>query len=301
MISFRHFWCVLISILIVSGCHRSKDLPSGATKHSEQEKSLEKVEQAACPGGMVLVDGDYCPNLQVRCLYNVDANGNHIAGLASPLWACGEYQNPTVCKSVPVHMRFCMDRYEWPNIKGQVPKDWMSFTQAKKELSMAGKRLCTAKEWTLAAEGPNRHPLPYSNGYHRDSSVCNFDRHYTDVTTTDAFKALGLHSINVEQARTPNDKMSQALRMFLVPSGSMPDCHSDYGVYDMAGNVDELVLNEGGTTCINKSTGNCISGLKGGHVWHVRNASRPMTTAHGEGFGWYETGARACSNTKDVK
>jgi formylglycine-generating enzyme required for sulfatase activity len=87
----------------------------------------------------------------------------------------------------------------------------------------------------------------------------------------------------------------------------MPDCHSDYGVYDMAGNIDEWVINEASdimecpkeliakNQCMNISY---HSGLMGGHVWHVRNASRPMTVAHYPGFGWYETGTRAC---KDIQ
>ena len=158
----------------------------------------------------------------------------------------------------------------------------MNWYDAKNAAASIGKRLCTAREWTLAAEGPHMHPLPYGDGYHRDGTICNFDR--------------PLH-INQMNAKRPDDSVSQAMREMLVPSGSMPDCHSDYGVYDMAGNIDEWVINEGGGACTDRSTGNCISGLKGGHMLHVRNASRPMTTAHGPGFGWWETGARFCKET----
>jgi sulfatase modifying factor 1 len=219
---------------------------------------------------------------------NVDINGNRLS-TNDLLQACGEYKYPTKCLSKPediVHMHFCIDRYEWPNKKGEIPQDWMTWFNAKKEIEAVNKRLCTAREWTLAAEGPNRKPVPYGDGYHRDSSACNFDNHMPK-------------DINVFHAKSPSDEMSQKLRAILVPSGSKERCISDYGVYDMAGNVDEWVVNENSNDlCINRTSGYCRSGLKGGHIWHGRNASRPMTTVHGVNFGWYETGARAC---KDIR
>jgi len=254
-----------------------------------------------CPADMVEVDGEYCPNERIVCLYNTDSNGKRLPGKGSLDKACGEYQNPSVCLSKTQHMDFCMDRYEWPNKEGQVPQDWMTYFDAKKATAAVGKRLCTAKEWTLAAEGKNMHPLPYGDGYHRDKTICNFDRHYTDIYGLPAYQALHLKGIDVFHAKRPNDPMSKAIRLFLVLSGSEPGCHSDFGVFDLSGNVDEFVVNEGGSTCVRKSTGNCISGLMGGHQWHVRNASRPMTTAHGETFGWYETSTRGCKDVAVVK
>lgn len=232
---------------------------------------------------MVEIEGDYCPNLQTECLYNVDLDGTrHTPGDINK--ACGEYKNPSVCLSEKVHMHYCIDRYEWPNKAGTVPQDWMTYYDADKAVKSVGKRLCTHKEWTLAAEGPNVHPLPYGDGFHR-KRLCNFDNPNP--------------GIDVFQSKSPNDEASQKLRALLVPSGSMPDCVSDFGVHDMSGNIDEWVVNEASQDmCINRTNGNCRTGLMGGHIWHVRNASRPMTTAHGAGFGWYETGARAC---KDIK
>ena len=264
----------------------------------------ETKSPSPCPDDMVLVDGDYCPHAEEICLYNVDINGVRKKGPANDLWSCGEYKYPTRCLSeTRVHMRYCIDKYEWPNKEGQVPQDWLTWYDAKRLATAAGKRLCTSHEWTLAAEGPDLHPLPYGDGYHRDKTKCNFDRKYTEVTQTDMFKALGLHGINVMLSKRPDDKESRALRMFLVPSGSMPDCVSDYGVHDMSGNIDEWVVNEASilmacppeiiakNQCMNLSY---HSGLMGGHVWHVRNNGFSMTTAHYPGFGWYETGARFC-------
>ncbi len=181
-------------------------------------------------------------------------------------------------------MHYCIDKFEWPNKEGQVPQDWMNYFDAQKAVASVGKRICTHKEWTLAAEGPNMHPLPYGDGFHR-TRLCNFDNHNP--------------GIDVFQSKSPNDEASQKLRALLVPSGLMANCVSDFGVHDMSGNIDEWVVNESSQDmCINKTSGNCRTGLMGGHIWHVRNASRPMTTVHGAGFGWYETGARACKDTE---
>lgn len=278
----------ILSIVIIGSTSSAKPGELDAASPPTPTQTL--ASTSACPSDMVEINGDYCPDLEIECLYNVDLNGKvrkdkHGQVMRDLTWACGEYKYPTVCKSEKVHMRFCIDKYEWPNKEGQIPQDWMTWHQAKREIEAIGKRLCTAREWTLAAEGPGMHPVPYGDGYHRDSHACNFDRHFNEFPGV---------SISVSQAKRPDDEMSKHLRAFLVPSGSKPECHSDYGVYDMAGNIDELVINEGGAMCETRSTGNCISGLKGGHIWHVRNASRPMTTAHGTNFAWYETGSRAC-------
>lgn len=243
------------------------------------------TKPSACPADMVEIEGDYCPNLEVVCLFNVDADGNHLPGPGDINLACGEYKKPTRCLSDKVHMHYCIDKYEWPNKPGQVPQDWMNFFDAEKAVKEAGKRICTHREWTLAAEGPDMHPVPYGDGYHRDKTACNFDNHNP--------------GIDVFQSKRPDDETSQKLRALLVPSGSRANCFSDFGVHDMSGNIDEWVVNESSQDmCINKTSGNCRTGLMGGHIWHVRNASRPMTTAHGAGFAWYETGARAC---KDIE
>lgn len=237
---------------------------------------------SACPTDMVEINGDYCPNEEIVCLFNTDNDGNRLPGPGDIDKACGEYKSPTRCLSEKVRMHYCIDKFEWPNKEGQKPQDWMTYFDAKRAVESVGKRICTHKEWTLAAEGPNMHPLPYGKGYHRDRRLCNFDNPNP--------------GIDVFQSKSITDEASRRLRELLVPSGSK-DCVSDFGVHDLSGNIDEWVVNESSNDlCLNKTTGNCRTGLMGGHIWHVRNASRPMTTAHGAGFGWYETGARACKS-----
>lgn len=278
-------WLMLLSCMNKAGQAKDADapVPPAMVIAESIPATLHAIPSVGCPADMVEIDGDYCPDEEQVCLYNTDTAGNKLPGPGDLAWACGEFRYPTQCRAPKVHMHFCIDRYEWPNKEGQVPQDWMTYFDAQKAVESVGKRLCTHKEWSLAAEGPDMHPLPYGDGYHRDSSACNFDN-----------KNPG---IDVFQSKRPDDEASNALRALLVPSGSKAGCVSDFGVHDMAGNIDEWVVNESSNDlCINKSSGNCRSGLMGGHIWHVRNASRPMTTAHGAGFGWYETGTRACKS-----
>ncbi len=298
-------WACLLSCVTRGGqaadAEAPAPLPTTAVAESTAAKTPPPIHQSACPDDMVEVDGDYCPDEEQVCFYNTDINNKRKPGPGDLTWACGEYKNPTQCRAAKVHMHFCIDRYEWPNKAGEKPQDWMTWYDAKHAVESVGKRLCTHKEWSLAAEGPDMHPLPYGDGYHRGDGiisprVCNFDN---DVRLDVAM-----------QSKTRDDAASQKLRALLVPSGSMPDCVSDFGVHDMAGNIDEWVVNEASNILEcppevrakdhGKGCGliSYRSGLMGGHVWHVRNASRPMTTAHNASFGWYETGTRAC---KDVQ
>jgi formylglycine-generating enzyme len=235
------------------------------------------VLASACPEGMALVDGDYCPVVQQRCLYMVDSYGNRTKEPVDPNGRCGEWENPVKCVSKKIHKSVCVDVYEYPNKKGAIPQDWMSWYDAKNACEAEGKRLCTRSEATFAAEGPNMHPLPYGDGFHRDRTICNFDNHVKDI---------GITGADVMSVSDPNSDTAKKLRSLLVPSGSKEMCVSEWGVHDQSGGVDEWVENE--------TRKPYVSGLMFGHVFGVRCASRPMTDVHGPSFRWYESGTRCC-------
>jgi len=77
----------------------------------------------------------------------------------------------------------------------------------------AGKDLCTEMQWSLACEGARKTTYGYGNDY--EPETCN---------GIDLF-GRGAHH--------------------LVPTGALRDCHSDYGAYDLNGNLWEHV--RGGT------------------------------------------------------
>ena len=170
-------------------------------------------------------------------------------------------------------MRFCIDRFEYPNRASVLPAVMATWEEADAACRAEGKRLCTDSEWTLACEGQTRLPYPY--GYARDASACNIDRPY-QLPRFEAFAQT--RQIASEVARLDQR----------VPSGSMPRCVSPFGVYDMTGNVDEWVVNEHGEPD--------ISGLKGGYFGPIRARCRPMTTAHNRWFRFYQVGFRCCAD-----
>lgn len=98
--------------------------------------------------------------------------------------------------------RFCIDKYEWPDRKGAVPRSFVSLYQAMDScVSAEGKHLCTSDEWTMACTGPYGWRYPYGAAY--EPHAC--------VTQDTAVRK----------------------------SGTKAECRGYFEVYDMAGNLAE--------------------------------------------------------------
>ena len=104
---------------------------------------------------------------------------------------------------------FCIDRYEWPNIKGSLPRSYVSVYQAMDTCASVGKRLCTSDEWTIACTGPYGWKYPYGAQY--EIYACN-----------------------------TNDTSAR-------PSGARSECRGYFGVYDMSGNCAEWTSTKSGS------------------------------------------------------
>jgi len=128
---------------------------------------------------------------------------------------------------------FCMDIYEYPNKKGVYPNAKVNLFEARKLCAKIGKRLPTYTEWRQACMGPQGNKYPYGN--ERRKKYCSYKK--------------------------------------LTPSGSFPRCKSAYGVYDMSGNVFELV--EG-----------YPKALGGGHIDPLHRWSCNAKTSHSVTNGW---------------
>ena len=117
---------------------------------------------------------------------------------------------------VPVEEgKFCVDRYEWPNRKGDLPLRNVTYEQAEAKCRETGKRLCTAAEWTMACAGSGRRRTPYPYGKRFDKESCN---------------TLGNSWRHNEPAK----------------AGNFVKCRSTCGALDMSGNVAEWVSTSGG-------------------------------------------------------
>jgi hypothetical protein len=96
---------------------------------------------------------------------------------------------------------FCIDRYEWPNKKGAMPTGFINWYMAYDSCRAIKKRLCTADEWSVACGGRELTAYPYGNSY--EIRTCNTEGNGPAV------------------------------------SGSLPECRSFFGVYDLSGNLRE--------------------------------------------------------------
>jgi hypothetical protein len=110
--------------------------------------------------------------------------------------------------------KFCIDRFEWPNRRGALPQTNVSWHEANAACAAAGKRLCTASEWSRACRNDdNRKPaagVSYPYGFEFDERRCN---------------TVG----------------NQRGRNALAPAGALADCAGALGIHDMSGNAAEWV------------------------------------------------------------
>ena len=225
---------------------------------------------SACPSGMALVDGDYCSEVEHECRRSWYDKSNRKT-------VCEEFEPRAKCVGTTSKRRFCIDHYTWPNEKGARPEVMNRFHQAELKCAAVGKRLCTESEWTMACEGPKLLPFPY--GFVRDTKKCHGDMEWDGPDMKKVAK------------RDP----SELARLWKGKrNGSQPECVSDYGVYDLPGNVDEVVASESFH----------LPGYKGkfdsvhtGGPWYkgTRNQCRPKIYTHDEAFYYYFLGFRCCA------
>lgn len=225
------------------------------------------VARAACPDDMALVDGAFCPALKYSCLRGAPGVG------------CAEYARGNRCEERASRRRYCIDRYEWPNRRGDNPRVYVDFREAKASCASVGKRLCRRSEWILACEGPKRLPFPW--GFVRSPSPCNVDR---------ASIPFDIGALLSDERRAEElARLWQADRI-----GAHPDCVSAYGAYDMSGNVDEWT-----DDLADNPASKHPSTLNGGYWGPVRDTCRLTTKTHGPEFKFYQVGFRCCGDTRD--
>lgn len=222
--------------------------------------TVEPQKPSACPAGMVLVEGDYCPDVEQKCLEWVDAPGGRYS-----YFRCKHYAHlgEAACKSKQrVHERFCIDEKERTEAGSDLPLNHQSWTMAKKLCESNGARLCLTREWEFACEGEEMRPYPY--GWDRDSEICNADIGH----------GLGRVGHLVDHR---------------APATAHPSCKSAFGLYDMTGNVDEWTTVEG----LPRGSREVMHGS-----WWMpgRNVCRAYQAGHGAFYEGTESGARCCAD-----
>lgn len=123
----------------------------------------------------------------------------------------------------------------------EVPQGYLSYYTARLACQNAGKRLCTEEEWVRACRGPGGRRQPY--GEHYEPGVCNVNRQQHP-----AFVLHGNSSVGHLDPRL-NLLVEHDVGPLLRLTGESPRCVStwnDRAVYDMVGNLDEWIEDEGG-------------------------------------------------------
>ena len=222
------------------------------------------ADPTACPTGMVLVEGEYCPDVEQTCLEWMDPPSSRYAH-----FRCKRYAKPSVCKALKIHRRYCIDATERTEPDTKLPRHFMSWTSSKALCEADGARLCRESEWIFACEGEEMRPYPY--GFERDTTACN-----TDVTE------------GIGKVGRLNDLRAEV--------GSHAKCASPFGVQDMAGNVEEWTQADapGGQGVGSKMGWKEV--LKGSWWIPSRHACRQFQVGHNDVYNGGETGARCCKD-----
>jgi hypothetical protein len=241
---------------------RGAAAPAKANDDQPEAKESRKAADAnACPAGMVLVEGEYCPEVEQKCLEWMDPPTSRYAH-----FRCKRYEKPAVCKVPKVHRRYCIDATERTETDSKLPRHFMSWTSSKALCEADGARLCRESEWIFACEGEEMRPYPY--GWERDTTACN-----TDITE------------GIGKVGRLNDLRSEV--------GSHAKCASPFGVQDLAGNVEEWTQADGpgqGSKMGWKEV------LKGSWWIPSRHACRQFQVGHNDVYNGGETGTRCCKD-----
>ena len=213
----------------------------------------------ACPKEMALVEGQYCTDVSQPCDRWLDDE-------KLPFARCAVFHEPARCTGVRVKQRFCIDRYEYTAPGDDLPLNFQSFQKSNALCAKLGKRLCSEAEWNFACEGEEMRPYPY--GFKREPK-CNQDRE-------DLYEANPHRQILADRRER---------------SDARPDCVSPFGVYNLAGNMDESVLRDG-----KGHMDPYRNALKGGWWMAARARCRPATTAHDDYYKDIQVGTRCCQD-----
>jgi formylglycine-generating enzyme required for sulfatase activity len=221
-----------------------------------KEAATTAPKPAACPTGMVLVEGEYCPDVEQKCLEWMDPPESRYHE-----FRCARYA-PSICKSKErKHLRYCIDATERREEGSEMPRHFMSWTSSKKLCESEGGRLCKESEWIFACEGEEMRPYPY--GWERDSTACNVDR-----------------SENIGRPGRLVDHRA--------PVASNPKCASPFDVQDLAGNLEEWTQADNGKKMGWKEV------LKGSWWIPSRHGCRQFQVGHNDVYNGAETGTRCC-------
>jgi hypothetical protein len=192
----------------------------------------------------------------------------------------------------------CMDRYEAPNVAGELPLVMYTFLEAEAWCAARDKRLCFDDEWRGACAGRANTAYPYGAA-HRPG-ICRDEARWRAYNQTllngwpagasgpqhnslDALLAdVRTRGAAAQAAADHIEALYQG-----AGSGQYAGCTNETGVMDLTGNVEEWTRRRDG------GMANFHGNLKGRYWAETRTCQSNITT-HGDTFRFYEIGFRCC-------
>jgi len=197
-------------------------------------------------------------------------------------------------------------RYAAKSASGVFPQAYVNRNEAKAACEASGKRLCTLGEWYRACRGSTKQTYGYGSRY--EKGRCNAGKPHL----------LGRVFGNDPQRWTFDEHFnSPKLSLepgFLAKTAEHTGCTSDYGVFDMIGNlhewvsdkvdhslVDKIPLRDDirGKIDINLGHGIFMGGFYSTIAEHGEGCGF-LTPGHGPKYHDYSTGFRCCQDAKDA-
>jgi sulfatase modifying factor 1 len=169
------------------------------------------------------------------------------------------------------------------NAEGHYPQAYISQVQAGAACEAAGKRLCSAEEFTFACSGgdPADNDYPYGGHVHHDG-YCN------EGKGSQMYRFFGSDPKEWTFEEFNDPRLNEA-HGGLARSGEYPRCVSSFGVHDCVGN-----LHEWGS---DPPDANGLGRFRGGFYGDAEVNGRGckyVTRAHGPTYHDYSTGFRCC-------
>jgi len=180
----------------------------------------------------------------------------------------------------PVAGQLCMDRYEASrpdatessvgtdesyatSREGVLP--WYSYSMTKQVAAQAcenaDKRLCSSQEMRTACRGPGDTDYPYGDAYH--PTICNGIDAFCHCGAGSACENVSpcpyAHCFNQPPPGEPQPEAGCGASHHVVPTGSFEQCTNGYEIYDLSGNVWELVDDGSSVALFRAGAFNCIN------------------------------------------
>ena len=168
---------------------------------------------------------------------------------------------------------------------GVVPQGYISQVQAQSACQNAGKRLCTAPEFSLACRGPDSHASYPYGGTHRRLGKCNEGKGSAVAVIFGPEAQYGAAELN--------DPRLNHWSGGLARTGAFIASESPYGVFDLVGN-----LHEWGAEIAPNGHGYFRGGFYGDAEINGPGCNY-VTKAHAAEYHDYSTGFRCCRDASD--